>query len=320
MSNFYQKNILSYADAQIKLNDNLSGLDIVRIQNASSDTKHLFITIYSEKHDANYYFSIGTDNWTWKNSKGKEIPVFKDEFIDNHYHMLAITDELNELIKNKLKIKKIELTEKSKLLQIYFEDYSVLVVEEDIESKDQSYYQLILEENKLYQNYNLVTQRNSWLEEITDGTEKGEYKVALFDLDYFRMEHRNFTSHAIKQARKKNSPVSFIQAKILYHALTTNISGESIWIFSPWGIRRSSVDRIRLDTIPVKELIEITRDECFSNDFSVEEAEDIMKSTIHGLKKWIDNERDIETIAKQEYAHQGFIYSLVSWYEENFMK
>ncbi len=317
MSNFYQTNKLSYKEAQTRLNNHLSGLRIVTIQNSSSDTKQLFISIYSKKHEANYHLSIGTDTWSWKNAKGREISVFKNEFIDEQYHMLAVADELVTLVDTTLIIKNLEVSEESKVLKIYFDDGSILEAQEDLTSEDTFFYQLILDENKTYQNYNLVTKGTSWLEEITNGEEHGPYKVAIFDLDYFRTEHRNFTTHAIKQARERKSPVSFIQAKVLYEVLSTELSNKSILLFSPWGIRRSSTDRIRLETVPLEELISLSKNECEKNKFSIEEAKDILKSMIDPLKGWMKSEKDVEEVVRQEYCNQGLIRAL-KWYENTF--
>lgn len=312
MTPFYQKNILSYDEASQRLNDHLSELKLVNVLNSGSQSRHLQLRFYSKKHDNEYSLSIGTENWIWKNSQGKKVQVLSSEL--NEYDMHPITDELRKILEHTLIIKKIELSEKSKLFQIYFSDGSVLETQEDLTSENESYYQLILYGNKLYQNYNLRTQNNSWLEEVMDAREQGEYKVAMFDLDYFRAEHRTFTTHAIKQARERKSPISFLQARVLYEVLTTT----SVFSFSQWRLRRSSMNRTRLDTIPSEELIAITRDECRNNNFTVEEAKDILKSTVDSLKEWIKSEKNIETIADQEYAHQGIFRGLIHWYEETF--
>lgn len=167
MSTFRQKNTLTYDEAQKKLNEHLIGLEVIHVQNSTSDTRRLFITIHSKNYSANYYLSIGTDIWTWKNKDGLEIPVFKEEYIVDHYHMLAITDAVKNLIEQKLTIKEIEVSEKSKEFTIYFEDGSVLNAQQGKNSEDTSFYQLILDENKTYQNYNLLILGESCLEEFT---------------------------------------------------------------------------------------------------------------------------------------------------------
>lgn len=311
MNHFFQNTELSYEEARKKLNDLLNGLEIVNVQNGMSETRHLYFTIYSKKHDANYFLFLGTENWTWKDLTGTEIPVLKADL--NEHSMHPITSVIENFIQNKLRIKKLELKQKSMLLRLYFENGSALETKEDSSSDDKSYYQLMLFSNKLYQNYNLMIRNDSCIEEITNGEEHGEYKVAMFDLDYFRAEHRNLTTHAIQQARQKKSPVSFIQAEVLYRALTSS----SELSFSPWRLRRF-MNRTRLNTIPTEELIAITRDECKNNNFTVEEAIDILKSTVDSLKEWIKNEKDIQTIAEQEYGNQGIFNNLINWYEETF--
>lgn len=316
MSHFYQENILSFKEAQKKLNDHLSDLEITDVLHSSSDTKHLLIKIYSKKHDNDYYFSIGTNNWSWKDFEGKNIPVISDQKIDEDFGLFETTDKLKEEIKNNLIIKNVELSKESQLLKIYFENNSVFEAREDKKSLDQSHYQLSIFGSKIYQNYDLLIMGDKCQEKVTNGAENGHYKVALFDLDYFRMEHRSFTTHAIQQAREKRSPVSFIQAKILYEALTTAISEESDLIFSPWRIRRSCADRIRLDTIPVKELIEITRDECKKQNFTTKEAKEILNFTVGEVKDFLKSGKDIKEIASQEYANQSIFDGLLEWYKK----
>lgn len=310
MSNFFQNTELSYEEAEKRLNNRLNGLEVVSILNGVSDTSRLYFTIYSQEHDQNYELLIGTDNWTWEDATNKEILVLKDELDEHSMH--PITSDIENFLQNKLMIKKIELQQKSMLLRLYFDNGSVLEAKEDLSSENKSHYQLLLLGSKLYQNYNLLVLNDSCIEEITNGEEQGAYKVALFDLDYFRAEHRTFTSHAIQQARQRKTPVSFLQARALYDSLTTS----SILAFTPWRLRRSSEERTRLETIPVKELIAITRHECKKNNFTVTEAEDILKSTVDSLKEWIQTEKDIGTIAEQEYAHKGIFRGLVKWYEE----
>jgi hypothetical protein len=199
-------------------------------------------------------------------------------------------------------------------LKLYFSNGSVLEAKEDLLSKDRSHYQLRMFDSKLYQNYNLIIMDGTCVEEVTNGKEEsGKYKVALFDLEYFREEHKFFTNHAIKQARLKKAPVSFIQAQVLYKLLTT----KDYLVIHAWGLRRSTGARTRLDTIPDKELIAITQKECAKNNFTAEEAKKILQFTIAPLKNWLKAEKKLEEIGQQEYAHQGIFKGLVTWYEDN---
>jgi hypothetical protein len=199
-------------------------------------------------------------------------------------------------------------------LKLYFSNGSVLEAKEDLLSKDRSHYQLRMFDSKLYQNYNLVIMDGTCVEEVTNGKEEsGKYKVALFDLEYFREEHKFFTNHAIKQARLKKAPVSFIQAQMLYKLLTT----KDYLVIHAWGLRRSTGTRTRLDTIPDKELITITQKECAKNGFTSEEAKDILNSTITQLTEWLSNQSNLEEISIQEYGWNSMFKNLISWYEDH---
>jgi hypothetical protein len=312
MSVFFRNSKLSFKTVQTRLNGHLKSLQISSVQNGVSDTKRLYFTIFSPKHDSEYEFYISTDHWNWKDTSNKEIVVFKSELDEHSFH--PITKEIETLIQNKLVLEKVELSKMSMKLKLYFSDGSVLEAQEDTKDEDGSYYQLMMFDSKLYQNYNLLIKDGTCVEEVTNGKEKsGEYKVALFDLDYFREEHRLYTNHAIKQARLKKAPVSFIQAKLLYELLTTKDHP----LFTPWRLRRSTGVRTRLDAIPDKELIAITQDECAKNNFTAEEAVEILKSTIVPLKNWLNTEKNLEKMGQQEYAHQGIFNGLVAWYEEH---
>jgi hypothetical protein len=293
------------------LNDRLKGLQVISVQNGVSDTQCLYFTVFSLQHDSLYEFSISTEDWTWKDSSNKEITVFKHELDEHSMH--PITNQIEEYLQNNLSIKKIELKKQSMMLKLYFSNGSILEAREDEMDEDGTYYQLMMFDSKLYQNYNLLIKRDACVEEVTNGKEESEdYKVALFDLDYFREEHRFFTNHAIKQARLKKAPVSFIQAQLLYSSLTQ----EDYFLFIPWRLRRTTGTRTRLDTIPNNELIAITREECTKNNFTIEEAKQILLLTIAPLKNWLKTEKNLEEIGQQEYAHQSIFSGLVSWYEE----
>lgn len=312
MSILFQNSKLSFGEAQSRLNDHLKGLQISSVQNGVSDTKRLYFTIFSPKHDSIYEFYVSTENWTWKDGSNKEIIVFKSELDQHSFH--PITKEIEAFIHNKLVIEKVELSEMSMKLKLFFSDGSVLEAQEDTKDEDGTHYQLMMFDSKLYQNYNLLIKDGTCVEEVTNGKEEsGKYKVALFDLDYFREEHRFFTNHSIKQARLKKAPVSFIQARLLYELLTT----KDHFLFTPWRLRRSAGVRTRLDTIPDKELIAITQDECAKNNFTPEEAKEILQSTIVPLRSWLNTEKNLEEISQQEYAHQGIFNGLVAWYEEH---
>lgn len=167
MSTVHQKNTLTYNQTQKKLNEHLVGLEVMKVQNSTSDSRRLFITIYSKKNSANFYLSIGTDIWTWEDAEGTEIPIFKNEFIEGLYHMLATTDAVEKMIKDKLTIKEVKLTEESKELFLYFEDGSILRAEQDATSQEKSFYQLILDENETYQDYNILILDDFCSEEFT---------------------------------------------------------------------------------------------------------------------------------------------------------
>jgi len=200
-------------------------------------------------------------------------------------------------------------------LKLYFSDGSVLEAKEDAQDEDGTHYQLMMFDSKLYQNYNLLIMDGTCVEEITNGKEKSsKYKTAIFDLDYFRAEHSFLSRHAIQQARLKKAPVSFLQARVLYKALAT----EDHLTFMPWRLRRPHAGDTRLDTIPDKELIYITRQECAKSNFTVKEAKNILKATIDPLKTWLKTTDNLEQIGEQEFAHQGIFNGLVDWYEQEF--
>lgn len=311
MSHLYQDKILSFDEASKRLNDHLNGLEITNVQNGMSRTNFVYLTIFSKKHNSSYSLSLGTNKWVWRDDNDKEISVFIPE-PDDDDGILALTSEIENILENKLIIKKVKLDKKSMFFSIYFENGFVLEAQEDLTGEFESYYQLMLYGSKLYQNYNLLIKEGSCHEEIVSGEEHGKYKTAMFDLDYFRTEHRMFTNHAIQQARLKKAPVSFVQAKVLYSSLTT----KDYFLFIPWRLCRSTGTRTRLDTIPNEELIAITREECEKNNFTVEEAKDILKATVDPLKEWLRIEKNVESIADQEYANRGIFKGLIKWYEE----
>lgn len=310
MKAFFQKNTLSTKEARERLNNRLKGLELASIQNAASDTNHLYLSIFSNEHSQQYSLSLATENWVWKDIGGTEIPVLRTWVDRNSLHPTTV--EIGRFLQNKLIINKIELDQESMLFRLHFENGCLLESRGICLSEDKPYYQLVLAGNNSYNNYNLLIKRDSCVEQIINGKEDGEYRVALFDLDYFREEHRHFTNHAIKQARQKKTPISFVQAKVIYLSLTTN--GE--FSFIPWRLRRSSNMTTRLDTIPTEELIAISRDECAKNNFTIEEAKRILESTIDSLREWLKIENNLEAIAKQEYINEAIFRDLVSWYDE----
>jgi len=311
MSGFFQKTTLSYVDTETRLNDRLSGLQVVSVQNGVSDTNRLYFNIFSQEHNQNYEFSIGTDNWIWRDVEGNEIPVLKAELDEHSMH--PITNQIEEYLQNKLSIKKIELKKQSRLLKFYFSNNSTLEAREGELDEEGTHYQLMMFDSKLYQNYNLLIKKNDCVEQVTNGKEEsGKYKVALFDLDYFREEHRFFTNNAIKQARLKKAPVSFIQAQVLYKALFI----QDMLTFRPWNLRRHTVGDTRLDTISDKELYSITQEECVKNNFTVEEAKEILKYTILDLREWLKNQKNLEEIGIQEFNWNIIFKDLIPWYKE----
>jgi len=312
MSVFFQTSKLSFEEAQKRLNDRLKGLQVSTIQNGVSDTKRLYFTIFSPEHDSTYDFYVSTNNWSWKDTANKEIVVLKSELDDHSFH--PISKQIEALIHNKLVIEKVELSKHSMKLKLCFSNGSVLEAQEDTKDEGGTHYQLMMFGSKLYQNYNLLIKNGSCVEEVTNGKEESEkYKVALFDLDYFREEQRLFTNHAIKQARLKKAPVSFIQAQLLYEVLTT----EDCLVLHAWSLRRHAGVTTRLDTIPDEELIAITQKECANNNFTAEEVKDILKSTITELREWMGNQKNLEEIAVQEYTWNNLFPHLISWYEKH---
>lgn len=312
VNHFFQSNTISYSEAEDRLNRRLRGLEITAVLNSFSDTRRLHLSIFSKKHNQNYSLSLGTENWTWIDADGAEIPVLMTEKNDGEIYDTTI--QIKNFILKSLKIKKIELNQNMMLFQIYFDNDSMLEAKSDQQTDYVSHYQLTLTESQLYQNYNLTTQDMGWIEEITIGEDDEADKVALFSINYFRKEHRNFSSHAIKQARERIAPISFIQARVLYLALTT----ESYFTFTAWNIRRLSITRTRLDTIPTSELIFITRDECKNQGFTIEEAKNILDATVDSVRQWIKVTKDIDDIAYQEYGNSNVFSNALDWYSENF--
>lgn len=310
MSPLLQNNNLTFQEAEERLNARLTGLKIVALQNSVSDTLQLLFTTYSPKDDANLTFSIGTSNWTWKDEHNNEVPVFNHIKVDNN-SFWTITNKLQVFLQSSPTITKVSLEKNDMLLRLTFSDNSYLIAEEDPSVENSSHYQLLLLESTKYQNYNLLIKKDSCKEEIVNGEEESNYKTALFDLEYFRMEHRNFTVHAIAQAREKTVPISFIQAQVLYRALTSF----NELAFLPWKLRRSSNIPLRLNTIPSRELIAITRTECDKNNFTPEEAKDILDSTIPAMKQWLQSTKNADQIAVQEHGNESIYRNVIHWYE-----
>lgn len=310
MSPLLQNTTLTFQEAQDRLNARLTGLKIVSLQNSVSDTLQLLFTMYSPEDDANLTFSIGTSNWTWKDENNNELPAFNSKKTNNN-PFWTISNNLQVFLESSPTIKKVDLEENDMLLRLTFSDNSFLVAKEDPSSANPSHYQLLLLESKKYQNYNLLIKNDFCQEKTVNGEEESNYKTALFDLEYFRMEHRNFTAHAIAQARQKMVPVSCIQAQVLYRALTSF----NELAFLPWKLRRSSGIPLRLNTIPSYELIAITRKACDNSDFTPEEAQNILDSTIPAMKEWLQSTKNAEQIAVQEHGNEYIYRDVIHWYE-----
>ena len=100
MNTLFQGKTLTFDEAQVKLNDLLSGLKVASIQNGVSDTNRLYFTIFSPEHDSVYELYISTEKWSWENASNNKIAVFRPELDKNSMH--PITTEIEKFIQTQV--------------------------------------------------------------------------------------------------------------------------------------------------------------------------------------------------------------------------